>query len=86
MTELQVVEWLKATFGPGAVIMGWYLSRALWRLGERLVPVIIEAIAEMKNLRSDMEVLKKLGPRVDKLEVDTHESFKRIRTLEKGGS
>ncbi len=84
MSEAQLLEYFKATLGPGVVAAAIWIGRALAKGVAKLAPIIIEAIAEMKNLRSEMETVKKLGPRVDKLEVDTHEAFKRIRTIEKG--
>ncbi len=82
MSEVEIVEWLKATYGPGVTFLAIWLSRTLWKLGASFLPKIIELIAEMKSLRISIEKLEKMLPRVDKLEVDMDHSFKRLRVLE----
>ena len=86
MTEHQFIDYLKVTFGPGVVFAGWLIGRGLTKLLTTLTPIIIDAISEMKMLRASMEDLKKLGPRLDKVEVDVDEGFKRIRKLESNGA
>lgn len=83
MTEQQFVEYLKMTFGPGLVFIGWYVGRVLFKLSAKLVPIVMDLITEMKMLRGSIDDLRKLSPRVDKLEVDMDENFKRIRVMEK---
>jgi hypothetical protein len=83
MEEQQVVEYFKALFGPGIVVVGWYLGRVLVKLSARIIPIVMDLITEMKMLRASIDDLKKLGPRVDKLEIDMDEGFKRIRELHK---
>ncbi len=75
----QSLEYLKMTYGPGAVVIGLLIARGLWKLA----PIILNMIVEMRLLRAGLDDVKKYGPRLDKLESDVDIAHKRIREITK---
>ncbi len=73
----QALEYLKMTYGPGAVVMGVLIARGLWKL----TPAVIDMIVEMRMLRAGLDEVKKYGPRLDKLELDVDEAHSKLRII-----
>jgi hypothetical protein len=78
----QTLEYLKMTYGPGAVVIGIFIARGLWKLA----PIILNMIVEMRLLRAGLDEVKKYGARIEKLELDVDEAHKRIREITKENS
>lgn len=62
----QLLEYLKMTFGPGAVVTGLFIARGIWKV----IPALFETIVEMRLLRKELDEVKKYGRRLDKVETD----------------
>jgi hypothetical protein len=80
--SIEAVEYLKLTFGPAVAFAGVWIARAIWNVSKELVPLIVNAIAEMKMLRASFEEIKGFIPMVEKLDHDVQVSWDRIRDIE----